>query len=169
MLIEWQYFPKHDSCPNHLTEVLGVFHKHASVIDSATCTLGSDAVLSVIRDDLLQHDYQVELDKTTQGKIRIPVLIGRNGIWEKSFEADAFSAEHKTVIEVEAGRGVTNNQFLKDLFEACMVQDTEYLVIAVRRCYRTNKDFERVCTFFETLYAGRRLDLPLRGILIIGY
>lgn len=29
-----------------------------------------------------------------------------------------------------------NNQFLKDLFQACMMQDVDYLVIAVRNEYR---------------------------------
>lgn len=71
-----------------------------------------------------------------------------------------------------------NNQFLKDLFQACMMQDVDYLVIAVRNEYkiktknnmeRTNYDFEEVCKFFDALYASDRLQLPLKGILIIGY
>ena len=73
------------------------------------------------------------------------------------------------VVEVEAGRGVLNNQFLKDLFQACMMRDVEYLGIAVRHIYKGNADFEQVVTFFETLYASNRLQLPLKGILVIGY
>ena len=42
-------------------------------------------------------------------------LFGKNGKLEKSFEADALNTSRKTVLEVEAGRGVTNHQFLKDL------------------------------------------------------
>jgi hypothetical protein len=99
----------------------------------------------------------------------VPVLFGLNGILEKSFEADAYHNENKTVLEIEAGRGVTNYQFLKDLFQACMMNNVEYLVIGVRRIYRTSKDFEKVVTFFDTLYASDRLQLPLKGILVVGY
>jgi hypothetical protein len=70
---------------------------------------------------------------------------------------------------VEAGRGVTNYQFLKDLFQACMMHEVSYLAIAVRNKYRNSHDYEKVQTFFETLYASQRLTLPLKGRLIIGY
>ena len=79
----------------------------------------------------------------------------------------------KSVIEVEAGRGLLNNQFLKDLFQACLMQDVDYLTIAVLREYKTKnritKDFEEICRFFDALYSSERLKLPLKGILIIGY
>lgn len=73
------------------------------------------------------------------------------------------------MVEVEAGRGVTNNQFLKDLFQACMMHNVEHLAIAVRNRYRNSNDFERVVRFFDTLYASDRIKLPLKGILIVGY
>ena len=79
----------------------------------------------------------------------------------------------KTVIEVEAGKALTNHQFLKDLFEACMMNEADYLVIAVRNIYATklsaSKDFEKIEQFFDTLYQSERLQLPLSGILLIGY
>jgi len=87
----------------------------------------------------------------------------------RSFDADAYNELEGFVIEVEAGRGVTNYQFLKDLFQACMMHEVSYLAIAVRNKYRNSRDFEKVQTFFETLYASQRLTLPLKGILIIGY
>lgn len=66
-----------------------------------------------------------------------------------------------------------NNQFLKDLFQACMMDDVDYLAIAVRNVYEAaganNRDFERVVNFFETMYASNRMKLPLKGILVIGY
>lgn len=102
-------------------------------------------------------------------KIRVPVLFGLNGEAERSFDADAYNKITKTVIEVEAGRAVTNYQFLKDLFETCVMYDVEYLVIAVRKNYRGNPDFEKVISFFNTLYSSQRLQLPLNGVLVIGY
>ena len=107
--------------------------------------------------------------KKTDDKIPIPVLFGMGGKVEKSFDADAYHAGERFVLEVEAGRAVANNQFLKDLFQACMMHDVDYLAVAVRNTYRERKDFERVMKFFDTLYACNRLSLPLKGILILGY
>lgn len=50
-----------------------------------------------------------------------------------------------------------------------MMTDVDYLVIAVRKIYRKNPDFQNVVTFFDTLFTSGRLKLPLKGILIIGY
>jgi hypothetical protein len=73
------------------------------------------------------------------------------------------------VLEVEAGRALLNNQFLKDLFQASMMVEIDYCVIAVRNLYRSNNDFRSISTFLETLYTSSRLQLPLKGVLIIGY
>lgn len=87
------------------------------------------------------------------------------------------SEDGKIVIEVEAGRAVFNNQFLKDIFQACMMFEVEYLVIAVLNEYhfkvngseRVSHDYDSIRTFLETLYVSNRLQLPLKGILLIGY
>ena len=73
------------------------------------------------------------------------------------------------VVEVEAGRGYANNQFLKDLFQSCMMHDVDYCGIAVRNRYRESNNFESILAFFETLFPSERLRLPLKGILLIGY
>ena len=99
----------------------------------------------------------------------MPVLFGRNGEAEKSFDADAYSESLATVVEVEAGRAVVNNQFLKDLFQASMMEGVDFCVIAVRNVYKSSKDFDLVCRYMDTMYASDRLRLPLRGILILGY
>lgn len=96
-------------------------------------------------------------------------MFGTNNIIDKSFYADAISSDNKIVIEVEAGRATENHQFLKDIFEASMMFDVEYLVLAVRQIYRGHNDFERIYTFLETMYISNRIKLPLKGILLIGY
>jgi len=113
--------------------------------------------------------FQVETGKKADQKVKVPVLFGRNGRIEKSFDADAWHREGHMVLEAEAGRGFTNNQFLKDLFQACMMHDVDYCAIAVRNLYIASQDFESIAAFFETLYASRRLMIPLKGILLIGY
>ncbi|WP_146071083.1 hypothetical protein [Cryobacterium sp. Y57] len=77
-------------------------------------------------------------------QIKLPVLYGQNGVVQKSFDADAFHPESGTVLEVEAGRGYANNQFLKDFFQACMMHEACHLVIAVRNHYRNIRDYDKV-------------------------
>ncbi len=92
----------------------------------------------------------------------MPVLFGLENKIDKAFNADAVSEDGRIVIEVEAGRATENNQFLKDIFQACMMFEVEYLIIVVRNVYRTHKDFEIIHTFLETLYISNRLHLPLK-------
>lgn len=129
----------------------------------------SNDALAKVRPGLEKLGFLVERSKKSDGKIRVPVLYGANGKIEKSFEADAYHKTEKVVIEVEAGRGVTNYQFLKDLFQACVMQDVDFAVIAVRQDYRGSDDFQKVTSFIETIYASEKLKLPLKGVLIIGY
>jgi hypothetical protein len=168
--INWQYFPKHSACTTFLDGVVRVFQDKAADIASAE-NIGqeSNEVLAKVRPGLVALGFQVETSKTAAGKIRIPVLFGRNNKAEKSFEADAYHASERVVLEVEAGRGVTNHQFLKDLFQACVMQNVDYLVIAVRNDYRGSDDFDKVCKFLETIYSSAKLTLPLIGVLIVGY
>ena len=99
----------------------------------------------------------------------MPVLFGENNSNDQSFNADGISNDDKIVLEVEAGRAVANYAFLKDIFQACMMHDVEFLILAVRNDYRGSDDFEKVYTFLETLYISGRLVLPLKGITLIGY
>jgi hypothetical protein len=167
--IDWQFFPKSVRLPPHLEDVIKSLDEIEPKVSSLKHKLESDKVLAFARNGLEELGYKVETGKKDKDKIQVPVLFGKNGKLEKYFDADAFSKSKKTVIEIEAGRGVTNYQFLKDLFQACMMHDVDYLVIGVRKIYRTSKDFDKVSSFIETLYASNRLELPLKGILIIGY
>lgn len=167
--IEWQLFPKNVACPNHLEDVINVFKAEYSKFESSKHQLESNAVLEIVRVQLESLGFDVESSKKAEGKITVPVLYGRNGKLEKWFDADGYNSTTKTVIEVEAGRAVTNYQFLKDLFQASVMTNVDYLIIAVRQIYRTSKDFEKVIQFMDSLYASNRLNLPLKGVLIIGY
>ncbi len=48
--------------------------------------------------------------------VAVPILYGINGRLGKLFEADGNLPSTGYVVEVEAGREVVNNQFLKDFF-----------------------------------------------------
>ena len=168
-MINWVYYPRSDEATETALKVVKVFKAASNKIDSELHDLKSNEVLSVISGGLVKAGFKVERGKKASQKIKVPVLFGLNGKLEKSFEADAFNSAECFVVEVEAGRGVLNNQFLKDLFQACMMHDVYYLAIAVRNIYKGNRNFESVHRFIDTLYASNRLNLPLKGILIIGY
>ncbi len=92
-----------------------------------------------------------------------------NGKIEKYFDADAYNKKIQVVIEVEAGRALLNNQFLKDLFQACVMHEVDYLITAVRNRYKSTLDFNKILAYYDTLFTSGRLILPLKGVLIIGY
>lgn len=168
-MINWMYFPKSTKPVPIVYDIVSCFENAADKIDSNKNKHDSNKVLSIVCKGLQQKGFKVEVGKKKVDKISVPVLFGLNGKLEKSFSADAFNESAGCVLEVEAGRAVVNYQFLKDLFQACMMSDVQYFSIAVRNIYNGQKDFDQVCRFFETLYASNRLQLPLKGILIIGY
>lgn len=49
------------------------------------------------------------------------------------------------------------------------MDSAEYLCIAVRLQYKTSADYKKVCDFFDAMYASNKFNVPLKGILIIGY
>lgn len=168
-MIRFQFFPRSRGTNQQINNVINCFKVVEDKIDSETQNLVSNDVLAIVRPYLEEQDFKVEMGKSNEDKIDVPVLFGRDNQIDKSFYADALSKDGKIVVEVEAGQATENHRFLKDIFEACMMFDVEYLVLAVRNKYRTHDDFQRIYTFLETLYISNRLQLPLKGILLIGY
>jgi hypothetical protein len=163
------FYPRSTGAPVIVGRVIAAFDSAHDQIDSTKHDLNSNAVLQHVASGLRDAGFKVEAGKRADQKVQVPVLFGRNGKVEKYFDVDAFHDATGFVLEVEAGRAVVNNQFLKDLFEACMMQNVTYLGIAVRKRYMERDDFEQVTKFFETLYSSGRLTLPLQGVLIVGY
>ena len=168
-MIRYQFFPRSRGVNKEIEGIIQCFKFVEDKIDSATNTLVSNDVLELVRPFLEEKQFKVETGKRVEEKIDVPVLFGQDNQIDKSFYADALSEDGRIVIEVEAGQATENHRFLKDVFEACMMFDVEYLVLAVRNTYRNHDDFQRVFTFLETLYISNRLQLPLKGILLIGY
>lgn len=168
-MIQYQFFPRSQGITPEIKDVIDCFIEANGEIDSDHKNLSSNNVLKKLHKPLSRLGYAVEISKAKDDKIDVPVLFGMNNQIDKCFNADALSGDGKIVIEVEAGRATENNQFLKDIFQACMMFQVEYLVIAVRNVYRKHYDYKIVHTFLETLYISNRLHLPLKGILLIGY
>lgn len=168
-MLRYQFFPRSRGVTSEIQKVIDCFKAVEDFIDSNTNNLVSNDVLAKVRPFLEEHEYKVEIGRSSNEKIDVPVLFGNDNVIDKSFYADAISKDGRIVIEVEAGQATENHRFLKDIFEACMMFEVEYLILAVRNRYRTHDDFSRIYTFLETLYISNRLQLPLKGILLIGY
>lgn len=168
-MLKFQFFPRSVGISDEIKNIVLCFEVVYDEIKSPENNLDSDGVLKKLKPHLQKLNFRVEVSKKKDDKIPVPVLFGLNNKIDKYFSADAVSSDGKIVIEVEAGRAVVNFQFLKDIFQACMMHGVEYLVIGVRNNYQKKDDFHRVSVFLETLYISNRLILPLKGILIIGY
>jgi len=168
-MLKYQLFPRSFGITPEVKEVIECFEKHYDNIKSPDNLLNSDEVLKIIRLSLEKINFKVEASKSQIDKIKVPVLFSLNNKIDKFFDADAVNTNETIVLEVEAGRAYVNNQFLKDIFQACMMPSVKYLILAVRNDYRGNDDFTKIFTFIETLYINGRLKLPLQGIVLIGY
>ena len=168
-MLQYQLFPRSFGITSEVEAVIKWFHNNYEKIKSPENNLNSDDVLKAISADLKHLNFKVEQSKAKEDKIKVPVLFSLNNRIDKFFDADAVSADGKIVLEVEAGRAYVNNQFLKDVFQACMMPSVDYLILAVRNDYRGNDDFSKIFRFCETLYINGGLQLPLKGIVLIGY
>lgn len=168
-MLNYQLFPRSTGITPQIQEVINCFEKTYNQIGSPDNELKSDEVLSLLRPLLEEIDFTVETGKTKNQKNHVPVLYGKNNSVDQFFNADAISNDGRIVLEVEAGRAYVNNSFLKDIFQASMMQEVEYLILAVRNKYRKSDDFDKIFTFLETLYISNRIILPLKGITLIGY
>ena len=183
--INWSYFPKTDPIPEELKEAINIFEKNFKKIDTITAesiiaksdkkrkdtpeALESNDVLKILTQDFLDANYKIETSKKKTDKIRIPVLFGEKGSTTQAFEPDGWHDENKIVLEIERGRAYANNQFLKDIFETSVMVNIDYLVLAVSNLYKDSKDYEKIVSWLDTLYATNRIKLSLKGILLIGY
>ncbi|HSZ58740.1 MAG TPA: hypothetical protein VK797_23930 [Tepidisphaeraceae bacterium] len=167
--LRYQLFPRSVGLSTELRSIINAFEAVHPRVKSSEYKLSSDGVLQLLRPGLESLGFHIETGKSKGEKIPVPVLFGLNNRVDRAFDADGVSGDGRIVLEVEAGRAVVNYQFLKDIFQACMMHGVEYLVLAVRNNYRGNDDFQKVYSFLETLYISNRIQLPLRGIVVIGY
>jgi len=168
-MLKYQLFPRSFSLNPEIKAVIDCFENNYDRIKSPENKLNSNDVLKILRPSLEKIDFKVKSGKTQPDKIKVPVLFSLNNKIDKFFDADAISKDQRIVLEVEAGRAFLNNQFLKDVFQACMMPSVEYLILAVRNDYRGIDDFKKIYVFLETLFINGRLKLPLKGIVLVGY
>lgn len=117
MECNWIYFPLNGRPPQSLMDVVKAVNKNIEQIRSDKNSEHSDNVLRILEFDLKQFGFDVEAGKKKNEKLSMPVLYGEKGLIDKAFEVDAVHRDTNTIVEIEAGRAVANNQFLKDFLK----------------------------------------------------
>jgi hypothetical protein len=118
----------------------------------------------------------VEADKSSAGKLKRPVFFGEDGRPFRQYEIDGFHSEWRCGIEIEAGRAWMGNAVYRDLIQAMVMVDLDYLILAVPLGYRyrssgkpvVSKDYENATTVADALYSHTRIKMPYR-LILLGY
>lgn len=93
------------------------------------------------------------------------------------YEIDAFHDELGIAVEVEAGRGAKGNADYRDIVRTSLLLDATYFVLMMPTTYRyksggkemTALAYAKTRDQLSAIYASQRLQLPFRGVLVIGY
>lgn len=186
-VLQHHFFSKKGIMPIAFDEILNAFNLAYERIDSAKFRFCSNKVLYEIGQNLKKSQFFdcEQITITSSGNYtaakggKINMHINLSGSIKKTFNPDIKSKDDKIIVEVEAGQAVDNFRFLKDLFESIVYTNCDYLGIAVRNVYSTydkngkpkstQYDYDTVCEFLSCFFCSRADNLPLKGVLVIGY
>lgn len=176
--IHYSTFPRTELPPAFVASIVDVFRQFESQIAIAERATGfeSNRVLMTLRDGLVALGFSVEGGKSKQDKIARPVFFGENGMPTLQYQIDAFHSEWKCGLEIEAARALKGNAIYRDLVQALVMIQVEYLVLAVPNRYRyqlkgrtvISQDYVSAVSVADTLFGHTRFRFPYR-LAVIGY
>ena len=150
-----------------------IFETKETMIDSEDVQpLISNQVLKILSEDLKNIGFDVEEDKPID--LEYDVGNGRT----RTFQPDAHNPQTKIAIEIESGQAKSNYKFLKDFFEAIVLDKVDYMIIAVRRFYKTKKksgttvtsrDYQYIIDCLNAYDIAINHNWPIKGLMVIGY
>lgn len=172
--IRYTSFPRTTPTPQIVRDAVRVFEMHDENIGQASKTkgFGSDAVLSLLANDLVEIGFEVERSKAKEDKIYRPVFFGENGKPSLQYQVDAYHNEYRCGLEVEAGRGIQGGAVYRDLIQAMVMIEVDHLCLAMLNRYEFSKsysnDYDKAVDIAEALYGHDRIVMPY-GLTVIGY
>jgi hypothetical protein len=176
--IRFTAFPRTQPPPSFAQDLIGVFEQHHGSIGTMDRDKGltSNAILARVAPDLIALGFTVEMNKSEEGKIKRPVFFGEGGRPDLRYEIDSYHSGWRCGLEVEAGRAWLGNAIYRDLIQAMVMVDLDWLALAVPLGYRrnslgrrvTSRDYDNACAVANTLYSHDRVRMPFR-LLVIGY
>ena len=178
MQIRFSTFPRTQTPPDFLSEVIAVFDLHLPEIGTVHREKGltSNETLAVLRPDLVALGFGVEAGKRRQDKIRRPVFFGENAQPDLQYDVDAWHPTWRAGLEVEAGRSWMGNAIYRDLIQALVMVEMDHLLLAVPQSYSykstgkmmASKDYEKTTSVAQALYGHTRIIMPF-SLCVIGY
>lgn len=178
MHIRFSTFPRTQTPPEFICDVVDVFERHSDEIGTAQLEKGltSDQALAVLRADLVSLGFDVEAGKRTEDKIKRPVFFGENAQPDLQYEVDAWHSQWRAGLEVEAGRAWMGNAIYRDLIQALVMVEMDHLLLAVPQSYKYNtggratfsRDYENTTSVAQALYGHSRINMPF-SLCVIGY
>jgi hypothetical protein len=176
--IRFSTYPKTEA-PPHFTEALvRVFARCSTQISTTALEKGltSDEVLAKVAPNLVGLGFQVERGKSAKDRVERPVFFGENGEPELRYQIDGFHPEWRCGLEIEAGRSFMGNAVYRDLIQASLMVDLDYLCLAVPITYKfksggktsVSRDYDNTRAVAEAIFSHSRIRLPYR-LLVIGY
>ena len=178
MQTKFSTFPRTTNPPPFVNKVVRIFEEHSAQINTTALEKGltSDQALSVLHKDLVEIGFLVEAGKRSEHKIRRPVFFGENGQPDLQYEVDAWHPEWQAGLEVEAGRAWMGNAVYRDLIQALVMVEMEYLFLAVPKAYKylsggrqtISRDYENTVSVAQTLFGHTRITMPF-SLCVIGY
>ena len=178
MQLSFFTFPRTQSPPTFITQVMEVFARHSGEIGTAQLDKGltSDQALAVLRSDLVALGFEVEASKRGKDKIKRPVFFGENAQPDLQYEIDAWHPKWLAGLEVEAGRAWMGNAIYRDLVQALVMVEMDHLILAVPQAYRytsggratVSRDYENTISVAKALYGHSRVTMPF-SLCVIGY
>jgi hypothetical protein len=138
--------------------------------------LTSDEVLRILRPGLMDLGFEVEASKRREDKIERPVFFGEDGVATVRYEIDAYQPEWRCGLEVEAGRAWMGNAVYRDLVQAMVMVEVDWLVLAVPNTYKytssgkpaQSADYASTCGVADALFGHSRVQMPYQ-LAVIGY
>jgi len=176
--VRFTSFPRTQPPPIFIMEIVKAFQECGDSIGTRALTKGltSDGVLAVLRERLVALQFQVEMGKRHGQKIKRPVFFGEGGRATLQYEIDAYHIEWRCGLEVEAGRAWMGNAVYRDLIQALVMVNLDYLVLAVPNTYKyltrskpsVSRDYQNTVAMADALYGHSRITMPF-GLTVIGY
>lgn len=178
MGIVFSTFPRTEAPPEFVSDVRSAFQQHSMTISTLETDKGltSDKVLETVRPELVSLGFQVESGKTKSQKIQRPVFFGENAVPFLQYDVDAWHPEWRVGLEVEAGRAKMGNAIYRDLIQALVMVELDYLFLAVPLAYKYrsggkvvhSKDYEHTVSVADALYGHSRIAMPF-SLCVLGY
>lgn len=161
-------FPAHYPLPTSVGSAVELFESIEHDIASEIHELTALQVLQLLQPQLVNHGFITEIRPSVNSKRSVEL---RADDPEASLicKFDAIQKADKTALMVHAGRGLTNNDFLRSLLFASIALEIRHLVLAVRIKYRKSNDYDKVVAFLKILLSSQATHLDLDSVTVIGY